>query len=125
MVASGAAAHVPQAQLTRYSGISHWAKDAQATSAAEVEAWSVFDSLSGPPRRFGEAEQAMLRADIARAAHFSALLRDITETTERALVETGRLTPAEIAAARNAGAQSAFVRRMCAPIAYTAAPGGA
>jgi hypothetical protein len=121
MVASGAATHVPQAQVIRYSEISHWAKDAQATASAEVDAWSLFDSLSGPPRRFSDAEQAMLREGIARAGHYSGLLRDIGETTERALIETGRLTPAEIAAARRAGVRSQNVTRMCAPIRYTAA----
>jgi hypothetical protein len=121
MVASGAASHVPQAQVIRYSEISHWAKDAHAASLDEVEAWSVFESLSGPARRFSEAEQAMLRADIARAAHYSALLRDITETTEKALIETDRLTPAEIKSARDAGANSEHVAQMCAPISYKAA----
>jgi len=123
MVASGAATHVPQAQVILYSQISHWAKDAQATGTSEAEAWSVFDSLSGPSRRFGEAEQAMLRADIARAAHYSGLLRVITETTEKALLETGRLTPAEITSARDAGAHDENVTQICAPIAYRAAAG--
>jgi hypothetical protein len=121
MVSSGAASHVPQAQVIRYSEISHWAKDAHATALAEVEAWSVFDSLSGPPRRFGEAEQAMLRADIARAAHYSTLLRDIAGTTEKALIETDRLTPADIKSAREKGAHGPNVARMCAPISYKAA----
>lgn len=121
MVASGAVAHVPQAQVIRYSNISHWAKDAQATGMAEVEAWSVFDSLSGAQRRFSDAEQASLREDIARAAHFSNLLGIITNKAEGALIETGRLTPEEIAAAREAGAHSEYVTQMCAPISYKAA----
>lgn len=121
MIASGAATEVPQAQVIRYSEISHWAKDAHATADAETEAWSLLNSLSGPPRRFSDAEQAMVREDIARAAHLSSLLEIITSTTEDALIETDRLTSAEIAAARDAGAHSEDVARMCAPISYTPA----
>ncbi|NEX94532.1 hypothetical protein [Caulobacter sp. 17J65-9] len=121
MVASGAAAHVSPAQVTRYSQISHWARDAQTTASAEVEAWSVFNSLSGAPRRFSDAEQAMLRAEIARAAHFTGLVRDISGTTEEAMIASGRLTPEEVKAARAAGERSGNVTSMCAPIAYRAA----
>ena len=123
MIASGAATEVPQAQVIRYSEISHWAKDAYATADAETEAWAVLNSLSGPPRRFSDAEQARLREDIARAAHLSTLLGVITETTEGAVVETGRLTPVEVAAARDAGAHSEHVAQMCAPISYAPSQG--
>jgi hypothetical protein len=123
MVASGAASHVPQAQVIRYSQISHWAKDTHATGTQEAEVWSALNSLTGAPRRFSDAEQAKLRDDIAQAAHFSALMDVIGKTTEAAIVETDQVPPAEIAAKRATGERSEFVTRMCTPISYKPAAG--
>ena len=118
MVASQAATHLQQEQMLRYAEVAHWAKDAHEAGVTESETWAILASLSGPPRRFSDAEQARLRADIARAAHFSWLIRVITKTTEGVIAETGLLTADELEAERTEGAHSEGLARICTPIAY-------
>jgi hypothetical protein len=118
MVSSQAASHVPQEEVIRYAQLAHWAHDAHETGTSETDVWASFAGLTGRPRPFSEAEEAMLRANIARAAHLSGLLRDIAGTIETGILKTGRLTPEEIAKARQRGAHRPSVLQMCSPISY-------
>jgi hypothetical protein len=119
MVASQAASHIPPDQAFLIAGIAHSARNAQVFDYGEVEAWSELGALSGPPRHFSEAEEASLRAALARAQNQSDVLRIFGPAIQARILRTGLVDQqAAREAAGQAGLQFTSKGRypMCAPI---------
>jgi hypothetical protein len=123
MVASQAITHVAHDRAVRYSRVAMSAIDLYEDAVAEWDEWGALQSLSGPPRKFGEAEEAQARATLARAVQKEALMRRIADATIDRIRNTGLLDAGAFAAAARQGREDAAGSAMCRPISIGQATG--
>jgi hypothetical protein len=116
MVASQAAAYVPKERVILYSRIAMSGRDLYDNATTEWAEWGALRSLSGPPRPFGEAEEARARETLARASSRAQVVRFIAGHTVERIEGTGLLDRDALAAATRRGAGTDTNAPMCRPI---------
>ncbi len=117
MVASGAAPYLPQNKTVLYSRIAMSGIDLYNAATHEWEEWHALQSLSGPPRAFGEAEEAQARDTLARAMGHAAMVRFFAGHTVQRIESTHLLDRKELDQAIERGRLSSYQQAMCQPIA--------
>ena len=122
MVASGAAPHLPQQRSVLYSRIAMSAVDVYAAATHEWEEWRALQSLAGPPRSFGEAEEAQARNTLALALGHAEMVRFFAGHTVARIEDTGLLSRKELDAAVEAGGRDPYATVMCQPIVVSGPP---
>ena len=116
MVASQAITHVPNDREVQYSRVSMSAVDLYEDAVAEWNDWGVLQSLSGPSRPFGEAEEAQARATLARAVHNDALMHRIADATVERIENTHLLDASAFDRDVEQGKADAAHSAMCEPV---------
>jgi hypothetical protein len=119
MVASGAAPYLPPAKTVLYSRIAMSGVDLYNVATAEWEEWGSLRSLSGPPRPFGEAEEAKARDTLARAVADADLVRFFAANTVQRIEKTDLLDKKMLGEAEEKGRHSTTPTPMCQPIAIS------
>ena len=116
MVASGAAPYLPNYRTVNYSRIAMSAIDLYTVATSEWEEWGALRSLSGPPRPFSDAEEAMDRDTLARAVEQARLVRFFAANTVPRIKTTHLLDQKALDEALASGRRSEQARSMCHPI---------
>lgn len=116
MVASGAAPYLPNDKTVLYSRIAMSGIDLYDVATGEWADWGALRSLSGPPRPFGEAEEATARDTLARAVEQADRVRFIAEHTVRRIESTRLLDRRTIEQAIRRGRHPDHAMAMCQPI---------
>ena len=119
MVASGAAPFLPQAKTVLYSRIAMSGVDLYGAATQEWEEWHALQSLSGPPRAFGEAEEAQARETLARAVGHAEMVRFFARHTVQRIESTHLLGPKAFDQAVESGRHSIYPLAMCQAIAVS------
>jgi hypothetical protein len=114
-VASGAAPYLPQDKVVLYSRIAMSGVDLYAAATHEWEEWHALESLSGPPRAFGEAEEAQARDTLARAVGHAEMVRFFAKHTAGRIDSTHLLGGKALDTAIEQGRH--LQQTMCQPIA--------
>jgi hypothetical protein len=117
MVASQAVAYLPRDRAVLYSRIAMSAGDLYQDATAEWTEWGALRSLSGPPRPFGEAEEAETRETLARASGQAELVRFIAAHTVDRIRGTQLLDRDTFDGAVSRGLSTDTNRPMCQHIA--------
>lgn len=116
MIAAGAAPYLPDTKIVLYSRISMSAVDLYTVATSEWEAWGALRSLSGLPRAFSAAEQALDRDTLSRAVEQARLVRFFAKNTVTRIESTHLLDQKAIDDAIASGRGSAAALTMCSPI---------
>jgi hypothetical protein len=116
MVTSQAITHVAHGQAVLYSRIAMSAVDIYDDAMVEWSDWGILASLSGPPRAYGDAEEAQDRVILARAVHQDALMRLIATNTVERIKRTGLLDEPSFNLAADQGKRLAATAPMCTPV---------
>ena len=95
MVASQAAAYLPNDREVLYSRVAMSGLDVYAVALKEWDSWGALKSLVGPPRPISEAEEARARDTLARAVSEGDLVAFLAANTAKRIKSTGLLSPAE------------------------------
>ena len=116
MIAAGAAPYLPDNKTVLYSRIAMSGVDLYTVATSEWEEWGALRSLSGPPRAFSEAEEAMDRDTLTRAVEQARLVRFFATNTVARIASTQLLDQKAIDEAAASGRRSAEALTMCSPI---------
>jgi hypothetical protein len=116
MIAAGAAPYLPDTKIVLYSRIAMSAVDLYAVATSEWEEWGALRSLSGPPRTFSAAEEALDRDTLTRAVEQARLVRFFAQNTVTRIKGTHLLDQKALDDAVVSGRNSAAALTLCHPI---------
>ena len=114
--ASQTLAHMPRDEMAAYSNIELYLVNRQAIRDQERHTWALLNALSGPGRRFGEAEEAEVRGLLSLAASDAANMATSTRLFPGMIRSTRLLSEPQIVAAQKAGSDLVPQAEICRPI---------
>jgi hypothetical protein len=117
-------AHMSHEEMRAFSGIQLYLINRQAIVAQERHSWALLNSLAGPGRKFGEAEEAQVRGLLSLSASDASNMAKGAQLLPGMIRETHLLSEAQVAAAEEAGRALAPQSFMCRPIGPAPAVSG-
>lgn len=116
LVSSQTLAHIPRKEMLGYSSLQLYLTSLVALREEESRNWAVLNSLVGPSRPFGEAEEAAVRGVLSLATAQAYNTGNGAREIRNDIAALGVLTPVEMAEAVKAGEKSAAHLLICKPV---------
>ena len=107
LASSQVLAHLPRGDMLAVSAIQIYLVSMQTSVAQERRDWSILESLSGPPRAFGETEEVEMRGLLSASASTARNVGNGARNIRNLIQATHMLTDAEMADAEKTGAAEA------------------